>query len=81
MLSVYDSHAPKKATNLSINSDLLKKAKTYKINLSQHFEAYLDQLVKREEEKRWIEENHKAIEAQNERVEKYGTFSDGLRRF
>ena len=27
MTALYDSHAKKKATNLSINSDLLKKAK------------------------------------------------------
>ena len=34
MLSAYDLEAPKKATNLSINSDLLKKAKALDINLS-----------------------------------------------
>ena len=41
MTITYDTYAPKKAANLSINSDLLKKAKEYKINLSKHFEVFL----------------------------------------
>lgn len=77
----YDIHAEKKATNLSINSDLLKKAKAYKINLSKNFESHLNQLVKEQEEKRWREVNKKAINAFNERVEQSGVFSDGLRSF
>jgi len=77
----YNSEAPKKATNLSINSDLLKKAKSYNINLSKSFESYLNELVKRREEERWRVENLQAIEAFNERVEREGTFSDGLRSF
>jgi len=77
----YNIEAPKKATNLSINSDLLKKAKSYNINLSKSFESYLNELVKRREEERWRVENLQAIEAFNERVEREGTFSDGLRSF
>ena len=81
MMFVYDIHAAKKATNLSINSDLLKKAKALKINLSKNFESYLNQLVREQEEKKWIEENTKAIETFNKRVEETGVFSDGLRSF
>jgi len=77
----YNSEAPKRATNLSINSDLLQKAKSYNINLSKSFESYLNELVKKKEEKRWREENLQAIESFNERVEKKGVFSDGLRSF
>ncbi len=77
----YNIDAEKKATNLSINSDLLKKAKAYKINLSKNFESYLNTLVKEQDEKKWKEENAKAIEAFNERVETSGVFSDGLRNF
>ncbi len=77
----YNSEAPKRATNLSINSDLLKKAKSYHINLSKSFETYLNELVKKKEEKRWKEENLEAIEAYNARVERDGVFSDGLRSF
>jgi antitoxin CcdA len=77
----YDSEAPKRATNLSINSDLLEKAKSYNINLSKSFESYLNELVKKRAEKQWKEDNLQAIEAFNERVDKQGVFSDGLRSF
>lgn len=77
----YNNSAPKRATNLSINSDLLDKAKAYKINLSKSFETYLNRLVKEKEEKKWKEENVQAIEEFNERIEKQGIFSDGLRSF
>ena len=81
MVTTYNTSSAKKATNLSINSDLLRKAKEYKINLSKHFEDYLNQLVKDREEKKWLEENQEAIERQNHRIKQNGTFSDSLRRF
>ena len=77
----YNAEAPKKATNLSINSDLLKRAKSYNINLSKNFEVYLNELVKKHEEESWKNESREAIEEYNVRVEKYGVFSDGLRSF
>lgn len=81
MLEAYDTTAPKKATNLTINSDLLQKAKSYKINLSKNFEIYLNELVKARDTKAWQEENASAIEEFNQRVESRGVFSDGLRSF
>ena len=77
----YNAEAPKKATNLSINSDLLKKAKSYNINLSKNFEVYLNELVKKHEEEAWKSESREAIEEYNVRVKKHGLFSDGLRSF
>ena len=77
----YNIEAPKKATNLSINSDLLKKAKSYNINLSKSFETYLNELVRQKAEEAWKKENLKAIESFNQRVEQQGVFSDGLRSF
>lgn len=77
----YDMDAPKKATNLSINSDLLKKAKAYKINLSSSFEKYLNEIVSEKEAARWKKENAQAIEEFNKRVSQKGVFSDGLRNF
>jgi len=81
MSAIYDETAMKKATNVTINSDLLQKAKSYKINISKNFEAYLAEVVRKREEQQWLEENREAIDAQNERMEKYGSFSDGIRRF
>jgi len=81
MSAIYNENAIKKATNVTINSDLLQKAKAYKINISKNFEAYLAEVVKKREEQRWLEENREAIDAFNERVEKVGLFGDTYRRF
>lgn len=77
----FDSNAPKKSTNLSINSDLLRQAKERRINISQALEQRLAELLREEKSRRWKEENREAIEDYNRRIEAHGTFSDGLRRF
>jgi len=81
MSAPYDTTARKKAVNLSINADLLAKAKTYGINLSQTTEEHLADLVRQEMERRWLEENRQAIEARNRFVEEHGVFSDRYRSF
>ena len=78
---VYDIKAPKKATNLTINSDLLQKSKKYKINLSKNFEQYLEGVVRKKTQEEWEKENKKAIDAYNDDIVKNGIFSDGLRSF
>lgn len=77
----FDQGAPKKSTNLSINSDLLRQAKERHINLSQALELRLAELLREEKCRKWWEENGEAIEDYNRRIEAHGTFSDGLRRF
>ncbi len=77
----FDPNAPKKSTNLSINSDLLRQARERHINLSQALELRLAELLREEKCRRWKEENREAIEEYNRRIEANGTFSDGLRRF
>ncbi|ABS61840.1 Post-segregation antitoxin CcdA [Parvibaculum lavamentivorans DS-1] len=72
---------PKKAVNLSIDADLLAKARALDINLSATFEEVLRTRAREEERKRWVEENRDAIEAFNRRIERDGVWSDGLRRF
>jgi antitoxin CcdA len=81
MSALYDTNTPKKATNVTINGDLLKQAKAYKINLSQSFEKHLSDLVRKEKERRWLEENAEAIALRNKLVEERGVFSDAFRRF
>ena len=80
-LYVYNPKAPKKSTNLSINSDLLRQAKDLRINLSKTLENCLRQLLLDEKRRRWREENKEAIETYNDRIKKHGVFSDGLRGF
>ncbi len=80
-LHVFDASAPKKPTNLSINSDLLQQAKEHHINLSQALEIRLTEILRDEKRRNWLEENCEAMEEYNRRIETDGVFSDGLRRF
>lgn len=81
MLPLYDPNAPKKPTNLSINSDLLKKAKELDINLSATLEQALTAQLKTKQAQLWLEQNKDAIAAYNQSVDAQGVFSDGLRSF
>ncbi len=81
MNPTFDTQAPKKPTNVSINSDLLAKAKDMKINLSSTLEAALVELVNAKQRELWRNQNKNAIEAYNQLVEDHGTFSDELRSF
>jgi antitoxin CcdA len=81
MHATYDSKAPKKATNVSINSELLRKAKALKINLSASLEQALADQVRAAEKAQWQQDNAVAIETYNEFVAQHGSFADSLRKF
>ncbi len=81
MRKTYDHNAPKKATNLSINSDLLTKARSLKINLSATLETALEEQVKLVERERWLKENKQALDTLNKHAEENGLFSDSFRQF
>ena len=81
MQTVYDINSPKKATNLSVNSDLLKKARSLKINLSATLEHALVSDIKNYERNKWQLENKEAIKALNNLAEDNGLFSDSYRDF
>jgi antitoxin CcdA len=79
--TAYDTQAPKRAANLSINADLLSKARELNINLSATLEQALVEALRKKARDRWVAENKAAMEAYNEYVDKHGAFSDGLRSF
>lgn len=81
MLTAYDKNASKKATNLSINSDLLKRAKELQINLSATLELALIEQLSARQAQQWQEQNQASIAAYNQSVEDQGVFSDSLRTF
>lgn len=81
MTAIYNKNAKKKATNISINSDLLEKAKQYKINISANVEKTLEALIYEYEKVNWEEQNRVAIDDYNKRVKKEGLFSDHFRSF
>lgn len=77
----FDPSAPKKATNLSINSDLLQKTRALGINLSRVLEETLVEILARRQRDLWLAENREGIEAYNDEVERSGVWSEGLRSF
>lgn len=81
MLSAHDPARPKRPANLSVNSDLLREAKKFNINLSATLEAALIEVLRSKRQEQWLHENRHAIAAYNAHVEENGVFSDGLRSF
>lgn len=81
MTSLFNSNAPKKATNLSINSDLLVKSRAMKINLSATLEQALSQELAKREAQKWKEQHKIGIKAYNEFVEERGCFGDEYKNF
>jgi antitoxin CcdA len=81
MCALYDQNAPKKLISLSLNSDLLKKAKDLEINISAVLEQALISQLKIKQAQQWLDENKSAIAAYNKSVDDNGVFSDGLRSF
>jgi antitoxin CcdA len=81
MLALYNRNAPKKPTNLTVNSDLLIKAKELKINISSVLEQALAEKLKQSQKDEWLNENSESITAYNKHIEQFGVFSDTLRTF
>ncbi len=81
MPQIYDENASKKATNLSINSDLLSRARRLKINLSATLEHALEDELRRAERDNWLKNNKEAINELNELANNNGLFSDAYRDF
>jgi antitoxin CcdA len=77
----YDKGASKKAVNLTVNADLLNRARALKINLSEAFEARLAELVAADEQQKFRVEARPAIQRYNARVEEDGILSDDHRTF
>ncbi|MFM9862039.1 MAG: type II toxin-antitoxin system CcdA family antitoxin [Micropepsaceae bacterium] len=71
----------KRATNLSVDPDLLKRAKALGINVSSVLDDSLRERIRREEERRWLEDNKEAFEALNRDTREHGVWSERLRRF
>lgn len=73
--------APKQATNLSINRDLLDAARAAGVNLSAALEEALKEKVAAARRKKWKRENARAIAEYNAFIGEHGVFSDSHRGF
>ena len=74
-------HAPKKATNLSLNSKVLEAAREMGMNLSQTVDTLLADEVKRRYWEQWNERNKDAVAEYNDRIAKYGLPLEKYRTF
>lgn len=74
-------NAPKRAINLSLNSQVLDLAKEMGLNISQTVDQLLAAEVQRLYWERWQADNAEAIGHYNARVERDGLFSDAHRTF
>jgi antitoxin CcdA len=81
MQAHYNTDAPKRPVNLSLNADLMKVSKSLGLNLSGLAEEAIANAVRTRLAEAWLTENFDAIHAYNERIESQGVFSDGLRSF
>tara|TARA_R110002124_G_scaffold237792_1_gene403064 strand:+ start:1516 stop:1821 length:306 start_codon:yes stop_codon:yes gene_type:complete len=81
MAELNNTAAPKKAANLSVNSDLLRKARELNINLSATLERALKEELSKLETEQWVEKNRAAIKSYNDFVEQHGCLGDEFREF
>lgn len=63
---------PKKATNVSLNAELVEEARLLGINVSEACQSGLAVEVKKAREAAWQDENRAAIEASNAYVREHG---------
>ena len=71
-MDTYDPRAPKRATNVSLNADLVEKARARGINLSQACEEGVEKALRKALEDDWKRENADSIKTANELVERFG---------
>ncbi|AQT47966.1 type II toxin-antitoxin system CcdA family antitoxin [Bartonella choladocola] len=62
----------KKPVNLSLSEEVLKEARSMKINMSKAAEDGIIKALAHEKAERWKRENAAALESSNEYVEKHG---------
>jgi antitoxin CcdA len=71
----------KRATNLTVDPELLDEARALNINLSATFEASLRDAVRKQKAAAWLAENRTAIDGYNAWVEKNGLPLEQYRQF
>jgi len=78
---LFDTDAPKKPTNLSVNSDLLSKSRALDINLSATLEQALQAKLAQANAEKWASDNQNAIRAYSDFVEEHGCFGEEYKEF
>lgn len=81
MKSAHTSRArtARRPTNVSLDPALVAEARELDINLSQAFEAHLQELVRARRAAAWAEENAAAFDAYNQFVARVGIWNEDER--
>ena len=73
--------SPRRPTNLSLDDDLVREARTFGVNISQAAEAGLRRAVAEARAEQWRRDNAEAVESSNRWVEDNGLPLARHRRF
>ena len=78
MSRAYDANAPKRPVNMTLNEDLVRRAREYTANLSEQVERLLADFVIAERNRRMNEDARldDAIKASNDFDQQHGSFAD-----
>ncbi len=67
--------------NITVDADLLAAAREQGLNLSMMMESKITETLKADRARQWRIDNKEAIAAYNERIDREGLWSDGLRQW
>lgn len=68
-------------TNLSLSTELVRRARALDLNLSRVVESALEKAIIEAEQARWLDDNKEAIAQYNAFVEQHGYFGEEFRDF
>ncbi len=71
----------RRATNLSLDPELVEEARGLELNLSRILEEHLREVVRLERARRWLTENRAGLEAFERFTEKNGIFNEDDREW
>ena len=80
MGALFDESAPRRAVNLSLNSDLVSKARSCGLNFSGIAEAAIRREVARVARERFEAEIRRSVAEHDAYLADYGSFAEAVRR-
>jgi antitoxin CcdA len=78
MRHVYDRTVPRRPVNLSLNSDLIAKARSENLNLSSIAEEAISRVLTQIATKRFHEDIARGVAEYEVYVQEYGSFTDAV---
>jgi antitoxin CcdA len=79
MKTLYDMNAPRRAVNLSLNGELVEKARAERLNLSAIAEQAIGRALAEAARKRFDEEIARGVAQHTEYLATYGSIGDAIR--